>query len=110
MVLPLARGFHTSPLTAGLLLTTIPIALHFVAPLSGRLSDRLGPRPLIVSSMVLAAVALVGLVLVMRTTAMLSLLIALVAFGMDQDLFAAPNNSVIRWRGTLVCYWRPARS
>jgi MFS family permease len=69
------RGFRASPLTAGLLLTMIPIALGLVAPLSGGLSDRLGAQPLIVSGMVLAAAAPVGLALVMRTTALLPLLI-----------------------------------
>jgi MFS family permease len=104
------RSFRASPLTAGLLLTTVPIALGLVAPLSGGLSDRLGPQPLIVSGMVLAAAAPVGLALVVRTTALLPLLIPLVAFGVGQGLFTAPNNSAIRCRGTLVCYWRPARS
>ena len=96
VVLPLTRGRCASPVTAGLLLTISPLALGRVAPLSGGLSDRLVPRPLIVSGMVLAAVGLEGLALVMRTAALLLLLIALAARGVSQGLFTVPNNSAIR--------------
>jgi MFS family permease len=80
---------------AGLLLTAIPVALGVVAPLSGALSDCIGARPLTAAGMILAAGALVGLALEARHVTLLPLLIALIAFGVGQGLFTAPNNSAI---------------
>src|SRR6202050_30645 len=47
----LERGYGDSALTAGLRLTVIPVALGLVAPVSGALYDRLGPRFLTVLGM-----------------------------------------------------------
>jgi EmrB/QacA subfamily drug resistance transporter len=91
----LERGRALSPLDAGLLLTAIPLALGVMALLSGALSDRVGARPLTVSGMLLAAVALAGLAWDMRAVALPALVAALAAFGTGQGLFTAPNNSAI---------------
>jgi len=91
------RGYGHTPLAAGLLLTTVPLALGVVAPLSGRLSETVGARPLTVTGMALVAVALLALaVLLTGQSATLPLVIgALVVFGVGQGLFTAPNNSAI---------------
>ncbi|GAC1438555.1 MAG: MFS transporter [Chloroflexota bacterium] len=91
----LERGRGTSPLSAGLVLTAVPLALGIVAPLSGALSDRIGARPLTVSGMLLAAGALLGLALDVGAAGLLGLVVALVLFGAGQGLFTAPNNSAI---------------
>jgi len=91
----LERGRGATALAAGLTLTAIPIALGVVVPLAGGLSDRLGPRPLTVGGMLLAALALVGLALLERGAALPLLIVALATFGVGQGLFTAPNNSAI---------------
>ena len=93
----LERGYGDTPLVAGLLLTTMPLALGVVAPFSGRLSEKRGTRPLAVVGMLLVAGALVALALLLTgRPATLPLVIgALVVFGVGQGLFTAPNNSAI---------------
>jgi nitrate/nitrite transporter NarK len=57
----LERVYGDSPLTAGLRLTAIPVALGLVAPISGALSDRLGARLLTVTGMLTVLASLLML-------------------------------------------------
>jgi len=80
------RGYGHTPLAAGLLLT-----------LSGRLSEKIGARPLTVTGMALVAVALLALAALLtgQGTTLPLVIGALVVFGVGQGLFTAPNNSAI---------------
>ena len=91
------RGYGHTPLAAGLLLTTVPLALGGVAPLSGHLSEKIGARPLTVMGMALVAVALLALAALLtgQGTTLPLIIGALVVFGVGQGLFTAPNNSAI---------------
>ena len=91
------RGYGHTPLAAGLLLTTVPLALGIVAPLSGRLSETVGARSLTVTGMALVAGALVALAVLLtgQGTTLPLFIGALVVFGVGQGLFTAPNNSAI---------------
>ena len=60
MSFALVRGYHGAPLTAGLRLTTVPIALGLVAPFSGSLAER-WPRLVMLSGMGLCLAAVIGL-------------------------------------------------
>ena len=98
-LLPVAfeRIYRLSSLEAGFRLTVIPIMIGCLAPVSGRLSDRLGPRALTVGGM---AMILAGLLLLLAaldgSPDMLWLVtLALAVFGIGQGLFTAPNNSAI---------------
>ncbi|HZS86543.1 MAG TPA: DHA2 family efflux MFS transporter permease subunit [Chloroflexota bacterium] len=93
----LERGYGQTPLQAGLLLSAVPLALGLVAPLSGRLSDKIGARPLTVAGMLVAAGALVALAQAIsgRGATLPGVVAALAAFGLGQGLFTAPNNSAI---------------
>jgi EmrB/QacA subfamily drug resistance transporter len=99
LLLPFAleRGYADLPFAAGLKLTAIPIALGIAAPFAGGLSDRLGPRPLTVGGMLVAAVSLAGMAFVLNgSPATLTLVTAaMLFFGIGQGLFTAPNNSAI---------------
>jgi EmrB/QacA subfamily drug resistance transporter len=90
----LQRADHTSPFVAGLILTAVPLALGVAAPVAGALSDRFGPRPLTVTGMLLAGIAIV-LLSRAGAGALLPVTGALVLFGAGQGLFTAPNNSAI---------------
>lgn len=91
------RIYHDSALTAGLRLTIVPVVLASIAFVSGRLSDRYGPRPFTITGMVLAGAALLLMAWSIRAEdANVNLImLALGVFGLGQGLFTAPNNSSI---------------
>ena len=91
------RAYLDQPLAAGLRLSIIPIAISLLAPVSGALYDRFGPRLPTLSGMAICAAALVLLVLVLGEGPhdLLYVMIALGIFGVGQGLFTAANNSAI---------------
>jgi len=93
----LVRAYGASTFTAGLRLTVLPVMLAAVAPLAGALCDRLGPRLLTVSGMLicLAALALLFAVLDGAPASLPLVMLALALFGLGQGLFISPNNSAI---------------
>src|SRR5215472_12489902 len=93
----LVRAYGDSTFTAGVRLTALPVMLGAVAPLAGALCDRLGPRLLTVSGMLICVVALVLLFAALNgTSASLPLvMLALAVFGIGQGLFISPNNSAV---------------
>lgn len=87
------RGFSLEQ--AGFLLTPLPVTLAMVAPLAGRLSDRIGTRWLAAGGL---AIACIGLILLCQLTAqssMWAIIWRLVVIGVGQALFQAPNNSAL---------------
>src|SRR5262249_57997153 len=68
-----------------------------VAPLGGVLYDRLGPRLLTISGMLIcvAALALLFAALDGTSTSLPLVMLALALFGIGQGLFISPNNSAI---------------
>ena len=93
----LVRAYGASTFTAGLRLTVLPVMLAAVAPLAGVLCDRLGPRLLTVSGMLIcvAALALLFVVLDGAPASLPLVMLALALFGLGQGLFISPNNSAI---------------
>lgn len=95
MSFALVRGYHDSPLAAGLRLAIIPVALGIVAPFSSTLHQRLGARTVLFSGMAICAAAVILLSVVLAGTAasLTGVMIALAAFGVGMGIFIAPNNS-----------------
>jgi EmrB/QacA subfamily drug resistance transporter len=95
MSFALVRGFHYSPLGAGLRLAIIPVVLGVVAPFSGALHERLGVRTVLVSGMAVCVAALMLLSVALTGTgaSVHSVMIALAIFGAGLGIFIAPNNS-----------------
>jgi MFS family permease len=93
----LVRGYGDSTFTAGVRLTALPVMLGAVAPLAGALCDRLDPRLLTVSGMLIcvAALALLFVVLDGAPASLPLVMLALALFGLGQGLFISPNNSAI---------------
>jgi EmrB/QacA subfamily drug resistance transporter len=91
------RGYHDSWLLAGLRLSVIPVAIGITAPLSGALSDRLGPRVPNVAGTVTCLVSLGLLFVALDETGhhVALIVLALAVFGAGQGLFTAPNNSAV---------------
>jgi EmrB/QacA subfamily drug resistance transporter len=89
----LERARGSDPGRAGLVLSVLPLALGCVAPISGRLVDRIGARSLTVSGMAMAAA---GLAVAGVTRPSLVLLGAELGFvGAGLGMFTAANNSAI---------------
>jgi EmrB/QacA subfamily drug resistance transporter len=87
------RGLGYGPVRTGLGLMAMPVALGLVAPLSGRLADRLGVRMPAVSGMVLTVLGLVGLGWTRPSAGALVAWLVLVGCGLG--LFVSPNNAGI---------------
>lgn len=81
--------------TTGLMLMALPVALSLTSPISGRLSDRIGPRALTVGGLSIAAVALAGLSLTQATTPPAQMVAFLLLLGAGVGLFQSPNNSTV---------------
>ncbi|MBV8968463.1 MAG: MFS transporter, partial [Verrucomicrobia bacterium] len=94
MSFALVRGYHASPLDAGLRLTVVPLALGIVAPFSGGMYER-HPRLVPIGGMAICVCATVALNALLTGSSMSlpGVMIALAAFGSGLGLFIAPNNS-----------------
>ena len=89
----LERAVGLGSARVGLELMIMPLALGVVAPLSGRLADRLGARPLTIGGMALVAGGLTALALLRPPTALFLALLALIGAGLGA--FTPPNNAAI---------------
>lgn len=81
--------------TTGLALMGLPLALSLVAPISGRLSDRIGPRVLTLAGLLIAAASLIAMSFVGVGTPLTYLIGCLLALGVGVGLFQSPNNSTV---------------
>ena len=89
----LERGYGIGPARAGIELMAMPLALGVVAPLAGRVADRVGVGVPTVVGMALVALGLVGMgVLHPATPGFLGLLAEI---GAGLGLFMSPNNAGI---------------
>lgn len=96
----LQEELHFSPQKAGIFMTSIPVIIFIVAPLSGRLSDRVGSRWLSSSG---TCVGMVGLWLMSglmglkwgELPAQWMVASTLALIGLAIGLFQSPNNSAI---------------
>ncbi len=91
---------HFTPDRAGLFMTAIPLTIFIIAPISGRLSDRLGSQELSFMGAMVASLSLFimsgafGLGMNDKTSS-IDIVLALCAMGLGTGLFQSPNNSEI---------------
>ena len=91
----LMQGRGLSPARAGMVLTTQPIVMAIVAPLSGALSDRIGSRALATSGMAILTLGLVGLAQLGPASPLTHVALALVVTGLGTGIFGSPNNNAL---------------
>lgn len=91
----LQRVRGLDPQTTGLVLISLPIMLSLVSPLSGRLSDRIGPRVLTATGLVVTALGLAGMSLSSATQPLWQMIGFLMLTGLGIGLFQSPNNSAV---------------
>jgi MFS family permease len=89
----LARGLGLGSARIGLELVALPLAFGLVAPVAGRMTDRIGARRLTVSGMALAACGLLALAIFRPGTFGLVFLLGAVGGGLG--LFTSPNNATV---------------
>ena len=89
----LTRGLGFGTVRAGLELMALPVMFGIVAPLAGRVADRVGARSLAVSGLTVVAIGLLGLGALRPGTMVFLLLLGLVGAGLG--LFTAPNNATV---------------
>jgi EmrB/QacA subfamily drug resistance transporter len=86
---------YLSPFTAGLFLIPTSASLAVLGPISGWLSDHYGPRPFLVTGLVVSALGFVWLATIGPEDSFLSLAPALVLVGAGMGLFASPNRAAM---------------
>ena len=88
------RSFPT--MTAGLLLTPLPLTIAVVAPISGRVADRTGSTRFLASvGLLIACLGLILLGTLRADSTVREIVWRLLVIGFGQALFQAPNNSAL---------------
>ncbi len=83
------------PREIGLLLAAAPITLGITAPISGIMSDRVGPRPVTVAGLAILVFGyLFATTLDVDTTA-LHYIVVMIPIGIGMGVFQSPNNSAV---------------
>jgi MFS family permease len=93
LYLQYVKGFD--PGSAGLVLVVMPAASAIVAPLAGRLSDRIEPRIIASAGMALTAIGVAIFVFLNEKTPLELIIGNLVLVGFGQALFSSPNTNAI---------------
>ncbi len=83
------------PSTAGLVMMAQPAVMTVIAPLAGRLSDRIEPRVIASLGMALTALGLAGLAALDVASPLAMAVIALAVTGLGFSLFSSPNANAI---------------
>jgi EmrB/QacA subfamily drug resistance transporter len=86
---------HYSTQQVGLLLAVSPVLGGIVAPFSGSLSDRLGPRIISLLGLVLMIIGCLLLSTVDAQLTQLGYILRVAPFGIGLGMFQSPNNSAI---------------
>ena len=84
-----------SPFTAGLFLIPTSASLATLGPISGWLSDRYGPRPFLVTGLIVSAIGFLWLSTIGPEDSFFSLAPALILVGAGMGLFASPNRAAM---------------
>ena len=91
----LIQGRDLNPAQAGLLLTSQPIIMAIIAPISGSLSDRFGSR---IPGMLGMAILTIGLFILSRlhsTSQLWMATLGMATCGLGTGIFISPNNSAL---------------
>ncbi|KPV41827.1 multidrug MFS transporter [Alicyclobacillus ferrooxydans] len=84
---------HASPQVTGTVMMANPVAMAVIAPLSGWLSDKIGPYVLTTAGLALNAAGFLLLTLLSQTAPVWLVGLHLAIFGIGQGMFQSPNNS-----------------
>jgi len=82
-------------LTAGLMLIPSGLPMMIVGPLSGRLSDKYGPKLLTAAGLALTTISLAGLAFINKDTSLLLVCVLMAIMGIGGGMFMSPNASSV---------------
>jgi MFS family permease len=85
---------HVQPVIVGLILLSYPVMLIFIAPYSGKLSDRLGSLPIIYTGLTTMVVALIALSFLSTNTNILYIIAFTLILGCSMGMINSPNNNL----------------
>ncbi|MEO5969987.1 MAG: MFS transporter [Bdellovibrionia bacterium] len=96
----LEEVLHFPPNKAGMFMTAIPLTIFVIAPLSGRLSDRVGSQGLSFAGTLIGVIGLFSMagafgMGIHRNTEYYLIILGLISIGLATGLFQSPNNSAI---------------
>jgi MFS family permease len=84
-----------NPQDAGLVLVVQPVVMAILAPVAGRLSDKIEPRILSSLGMAITTAGLVVLVFIGERTGLNYIILALVIMGTGFGFFSSPNSNAV---------------
>ncbi|MBQ9026156.1 MAG: MFS transporter [Methanobrevibacter sp.] len=87
------RGFDSQ--MAGLILLVAPLIQVIMAPISGRLSDRINPQKLAAVGMFFGAISLGMLAMLNESSSLIFLVVAMIFHGLGFGIFSSPNTNAI---------------
>lgn len=87
------KGFDSQ--MAGLILLVAPLLQVIMAPISGRLSDRINPQKLAAVGMFFGAISLAMLSMLNESSSLIFLVVAMVFHGLGFGIFSSPNTNAI---------------
>ena len=88
-------GLHKPASLSGLLTTPLPIGMMLLAPVAGRIYDKLGPRLPTVVGMAVTTVGTGALMLLDAHVSYALLVVSLLFIGVGMGIFTPPNNSSV---------------
>ncbi len=84
-----------SPLKMGLLFSVFPLVMAIVAPISGHLSDKYGPKLLTTSGLVICGIGLFYFSILSSSSQFFQIIPGSLLLGLGSGLFQSPNNSSV---------------
>lgn len=91
----LQQILNLEPQQVGIMMTPFPLAMAFTAPISGWLSDRVGPMVLTPLGMVVASLNIFSMLFLTPQSSMGEVAVRLAVMGFSMSLFQSPNSSAI---------------
>ncbi len=86
---------HFTPKQIGLLMTPFPLAMAIVSPLSGNLSDKIGPVFLTTFGLAIKTAGLLSMLWLSETSSFWEVALRMFFIGLGAGLFQSPNNSSV---------------
>ncbi len=91
----LQRALNYTPIATGIILFIMPVTMAILSPISGWLSDKIGPRALASSGMALITVGLLLMSTLSLNSSSTDVAVRLLLIGLGMGLFSSPNTSAV---------------
>jgi len=91
----LENALGATPQQVGLLIAPAPLMLGLSAPISGSISDRVGPRRVLVVGLAILVVAYSAIQLLGEGSPMWMIVVVMAPAGLGMGIFQSPNNSAV---------------